>query len=160
MNLRNNIVDEYDALVRTATQRTYELITYKQSQEQSVGKLSSADLYQRWSTHVTATTASIGEAVTQNFVDTALKYNDRILSQTKLRAMVLKMDANYGKLSPVSVMSNLAKVMERTRSPEQLSWVLQSIMDLLDTNECSPRDFTVRSLESRPDNLSVSIIIF
>ena len=148
VNLRNSIIDEFEALTRTACQRTYELMTFKMAREQTQCKMSASDLWQAWSQHVTQSTAVCAETVSQNFVDTALKFHDRILSTNRLRNLVLAMDSEYGKLSPVSLMSNVAKIMEKTRNPEQLHWVLSTIQDLLATNECSPKDFTVRSLVS------------
>ena len=108
--------------------------------------MSSVDLYNAWSRHVHACASPLAETVSQNFVETALRFHDRILSNQELRTMVLDMDAEYGKLSPLGVMSNIGQIMQKTKSPEQLLWVMATMADLMKTNECSPKDFTVRSL--------------
>ena len=108
--------------------------------------MNSQDLYTAWSRHVQASASPMAEQVSQNFVDVALRFHDRILSNQVLRTMVLDMDAEYGKLSPLGAMSNIGQIMQKTKSPEQLHWVMATILDLMKTNECSPKDFTVRSL--------------
>ena len=57
VNLRNSIIDEFEALTRTACQRTYELMTFKMAREQTQGKMSASDLWQ----HVTQSTAVCAE---------------------------------------------------------------------------------------------------
>ncbi|CAJ1394699.1 unnamed protein product [Effrenium voratum] len=131
VNLRNKIIDDYDALVRTASQRTYELMTYKAAQESAAKKMTAEELYEAWSQQVSESKSALAENVTLNFVQTAIRVYDRVLSVPNLRDMVFVMDNRLGKASPTSQMWTLAKILEKTKNPDQIAWALATMDDLM-----------------------------
>ncbi|CAE7666405.1 unnamed protein product [Symbiodinium sp. CCMP2592] len=170
VNLRNEIVSEYDALVRSATQRVYELMTFRAQLLQGGWELagrsekrkaiSDEDLFQEWSRHGKEGESKSAEQVTLNFVQVAVTVYEKILSQGCLRDMVLKIDSTYDKQSPFTFITNLDLVAGRTKSVEQGAWMLRSIEHMLVTEQCTPKDFSKRTLAPAKQKGLLDLMLF
>ena len=96
-------MDQFDALARSATQRIYELTTFRAQLLQGTWELSgqaqqrkaiaAQELYSEWEKHVRTIQSKSGENVTLNFMETAMLVYEKILSHANLRDKVLNMDS-------------------------------------------------------------------
>ncbi|CAJ1418510.1 unnamed protein product [Effrenium voratum] len=145
VNLRNKVIEEYEALVRTAVGRVFELVAFRSSMQAS-GVSGAEELFKAWEANVRQTRSHLAETVTLNFVETAFKVYDNLLGDKKLRASVMRIEERYGKMSPWVWMTNLDAVVLKSKTPQLIEWVLLMVEHLLLTEQMSCKDFTKRTL--------------
>jgi hypothetical protein len=127
-NLRQLVTAEYGAVRRTAWQMAYELALFKKAKEQETGhpltKKQVTDLYQ-----ANGTTAKDSDAITENYVGTALSVYDKICCVPRLAECLESQEATYNMQSCFNTMSNLSIIINKTDDVNMRTWVMESIVD-------------------------------
>ncbi|CAK9038886.1 Uncharacterized protein SCF082_LOCUS22815 [Durusdinium trenchii] len=149
VNLRNEIITDFDSLARNTAQRIYELMSFKHTKETTMKrKLEVPELYTMWSEQVTESKAKIAELekVTESFCRDAVTIYERLLNVPELRARCLALDSAYGKASPLNSSTNMKELVKIGKTPVLIEWMICTMHDLLETDQCTWRDFGTRAL--------------
>ena len=92
--------------------------------------------------------AQIAEKVTETFCKDAVLVYDRLLNIPDLRKKCLALDDAYGKASPLNSITNMKDLVRTGKTAVLIEWLIDTMHDLLDSNQCTWRDFGTRSLVS------------
>ncbi|CAK9022735.1 unnamed protein product [Durusdinium trenchii] len=190
VNLREQVVTDFESLARDVSQRVFELVGYRNLMKTTHNReLNNKDLAAAWKQHVIQCESKFSDKVTENFVDTAMKVYNRLfvacpdslhiimedvvlykypdgqwvlqkypLSLSPLSregaeicpAFVAFQDAKMnGKASPFNQMSALEQITMKCKTPENVLWVMRSIMDYMHNmpDEFGAQNFTFRQLK-------------
>lgn len=111
-------------------------------------KLEVPELYTMWSEQVTESKAKIAELekVTESFCRDAVTIYERLLNVPELRARCLALDSAYGKASPLNSSTNMKELVKIGKTPVLIEWMICTMHDLLETDQCTWRDFGTRAL--------------
>ena len=92
VNLHEKMVGDFEAMARDVAQRVMELVSYKElmKREHNQDIKNNQELFHNWSTRVTQVKSKFSEAVTLNFVDTAMKVYNRMLKRPELLRIVME----------------------------------------------------------------------
>ena len=131
VNLRNESLDNYEAVFRSGAQRVLELMIFKGRMEAQLGKtgqgMSSTEVFEQWQMRVPDSKSLLAEKVDADFVADAVRVYNRLLCTPALRQIVFDMENAYGKASPFSTLAALSKVVSKA---DPVRWTLQSVQDV------------------------------
>lgn len=152
LTYRTRYVATYEAAARSTVQTCFEIASVKQAYEEThTSVLSRGDLASLW---VKKTHDLGGDAADLDmpknafeFVDSAMKVYERMLSDDVLFGYIHSMEERYGKKSCWQHMSTLEAVVMKTRQHDEMEWILASIEDVLLRGECANTTFSSRSLK-------------
>jgi len=126
-NLRQ-IVATYGGCKRSAKQMAHNIFLLKRRKEAEAGVTYSrkqiAAFYQS-----KGFTARDSDAVTENYVNTALNVYEKICSQPALAKCLEIMEARFGLSSCLNNMTSLATIIARTDDAAMRKWTMESIVD-------------------------------
>jgi len=127
-NLRQLVTAEYTAIRRTAWQMACELALFKKTKEQETGqsltKKQLTEVYQN-----KGNTTSGSDAISENFVGTALNVYDRICCAPRLVECLEFQEAAYNMQSCFGTMSNLSIIITKTDDIQMRIWVMEAMVD-------------------------------
>ena len=127
-NLRQLVTAEYTAIRRTAWQMACELALFKKTKEQETGqsltKKQLTEVYQN-----KGNTTSGSDAISENFVGTALNVYDRICCVPRLVECLEFQEAAYNMQSCFGTMSNLSIIITKTDDIQMRIWVMEAMVD-------------------------------
>ena len=153
LNLRQDIVNKFETLARSAYQWIFEIVAFRQRKIKELGggekTLSAKALTDYFNNHAESkdgfTSAQNGDKINEEFVKAALSVYDKILRNPAAASTILWFEHTYGMKSPLDSVYKLHKMAKRIKSDEVL-WVFATMKDKLQSKMMGPRDFSERVL--------------
>jgi len=88
-----------------------------------------------------------GDEITERFITTAMRVQEYLLSVKAVKAVIFEMEELYGQQSPFNKILRLEAFYSRTKDPNVLTWIFQSIHDgFLSGAMTTESNFSVQSL--------------
>ena len=157
-NLRQMVTAEYGAVRRTAWQMAYELALFKKTKEQETGqsltKKQVTELYQS-----NGKTAKNSDAITENYVGTALAVYDKICCVPRLVDCLESQEATYNMQSCFGTMSNLSIIINKTDDVHMRTWAMESIVDSCRAGQLSNEEITKGVLTGTATTVSLCTLL-
>lgn len=149
INIRENISATYEACSPNATQRIYQIINFKEYLEAtSNSALSAKAVAKAWANRVTM--ASGSEAVTDTFIEVAIKVHKNFFSHPDVKVLLIRGDNKYGKINnPIPSVYQLEAIGALCKSTTAKLWTLSAIYDAIDNGLATPGGFAVRLLTGK-----------
>ncbi len=145
--LRDSAAAAHETTTYTATQRVFNLMSFKQRRETAQTKLAVKQLQQLYNEGMADVPGQ--EALAEAWVDAACTVWERVLLDEQLRTLVLDMDNTYGQRSPFNSVYKLNEVVKIARTREAIAWCLLSLVDLITANAITADDCAVRLLTGK-----------
>jgi len=73
--------------------------------------------------------AAGGEAITERYVEFALKINDSFMTNSKIRLVVMALEEEYGQDSPFNSLERMKAIFDKVKDSTLLQWVMACIED-------------------------------
>lgn len=149
LTYRQRYVSTYESAARSTLQTIFEIAAVKASYEEThTAQLSRSDLADLWVRKSCDLPDDEDCPKTAfEFVDSAMKVFERILSVDKLFDVVFRLEQKYGKQSCFQHMAVLEGICIKTKKSEDLLWILESMEDLLIRGESNNKCFSSRTLK-------------
>ncbi|CAE7446204.1 unnamed protein product [Symbiodinium sp. CCMP2592] len=146
VNLRNDIADEFEAVLRSGPQRIMELMLFRKRLEAAKGggKITNEQVYEAWIRQIPNRESKVLEKVSLDFVCAAQKIYTRLLQDSDLRSLVFQLEESWGKASPFCQLGTLEKVVVKATP---IGWTLRTVKFMLETQIAFPRDFNASTLD-------------
>ena len=128
MDYREHLIVDFNSMARTARQWVCTIATLKADVEKKHGKKTDAEIAEWINTNVGI--APNTEAITENFVKSALDIHDKMfMSNPEHAKLVEDAEDEWGHNSPLNQISKMHLITKGCKTAEQLAWVLQCIVD-------------------------------
>ncbi len=128
VSLREDVSQNHAALRLSALQLIYELVHFKSRHERVHGKCSSKVIADAYRAGITF--AETCETVTDSFVDQAMTFDARMLSNDVVATILLDCDDKFGLQTPFNGTTKLQAIVSKARTPEKITWCVASIADM------------------------------
>jgi hypothetical protein len=117
VNIRNSYIAAYEALARTCIQMIFEVAAFRQSmQSLRSTAFSNSDLETEWNKHVADIGSELQEKVSFNWIDSAMKVYDRLLTKPALYKIVHEMSELHGKSSCFNHLHTMEAIVMKTKN--------------------------------------------
>ena len=149
LQLRQRFIATYEACARSTVQTIFEIAALKESHETlRTSSLARSELAELWvkKTYDLQDEDDMEKSAFE-FVDSAMKVYERMLSDGDLFMKIHAMELKFGKKSCWRHMSTLEAVVMKCKKKSEMLWVLATIEDLLLRGEASNTQFSSRSLK-------------
>ena len=149
INIREQIAGQYEACVPNATQRAHQIINFKEYLEStSNSALGAKAVSKAWANRVMMAPSS--EAVTETFIEVAIKMYKNFFSHPALKSLLISADNKYGKVkNPINSVYQLEAIGALCKSIPSKLWTLSAIYDAVDNGLATAGEFAVRLLTGK-----------
>ena len=144
-HMREKMLDEGESVGWTALQRVQLVIRERHSLKLAGRDVSAPKLAAHFSR---VTLARSSEKLKAGFIDCAATVEDRVLSIDSCAAILSSLDSLYGVRGPFNSVYKLQSVINKSKTPAMIAWVLTSLVDALKMTWLDVGDFTVKKLET------------
>ena len=145
---REDVGTSYETMYYSPVQRIFQIVSFKLNHESaSKTKLTTKKLFEILSANLTVT---LGEAVTQSYLEVLMALWNSLLSDTSFREEVLLSEELFGKRSPIKsiyVLRDLATACKK--QPPCVKWVFDALMDAALNKSSSKASSTPRHWPAR-----------
>ena len=83
-----------------------------------------------------------------SFIDCALTINRRVLTIPACAELLRAMDDDYGTRGPFDSVFKIQTIINRSKTPSAIAWVLECVVDQLRMQQLGVGDFSTRKLDS------------
>lgn len=143
-NIREEVVTEAAAVVRTAYQQIYEIAAFSDRMSDKYGeRLSAKRIAKLYQEHVVQSKAGKTEMRSERMIDDALTIARRGLANAEVEIVLRRSDERWGHGSPFNSVAKIQGLISKCQA-KQLVWVFQSIEHLALTEQMEASAMSLR----------------
>jgi hypothetical protein len=155
LQMREDIAQNFSSMRYSTLMRIFDLEAFMKRKADTTGKLTAkqcADLYRQLKV------ADISEQITDTFVDVAMTICSRMLSIPACKAALIEVDQEYGANNPLDSYNKLQALIQKSKVPAKLEWVVLLLLDLHKSNALRGDQIGVRTLQGAKGDRGRSLV--